>query len=682
MAGTFKFQPSFAAGVLGPGLFGRIDLAKYQVGLKTGRNVFIHTHGGFSNRGGTYFVAEVPTHAVRHRLIPFERDDSTTYALLFGAGTMRVIRQGAMLATAIATPYAEADLPGLNYVQSIDVMYLASRAYPPRKLLHLGPTSWSMAALAINPPLPAPGTPTITPAATGDGKTYRYRVSSVIGGVESLPSAAGAVANAQNLAEEGAQNTVTWTAPGGATPDEYRVYRERGGVWGYIGFTEGTTLTLLDDNIDPDTNKSIRQASSYFSGAGNYPGVVALAQQRLIWGASTNAPETLWASVIGDYENFTRSMVLTADDRFVIDISGEKLNRVNGIVGLQELMVFTGSGEYGVGSTNGTLSATDPRQQRYGAWGSSGVRPLLVGDSILYVDRSGRQVRDLRYTFETDGYSGNDLTIFVPHFFVGRKIVDWAYCHSPFGLVWVVLDNGTVLSLTYKREQEVWAWTEHDFGGAVESVCAVNEGVFDMLYLIVRRTIGGVTKRYVERMCTRQIADSVQDACFLDSAVRYTGAATDTITGLAHLDGMTVNALGDGDVFEGLTVSGGQLTLPRAVSSALVGLPFVAEAETLPLSVDLQGTGNSRGLPVKATDAFVQMEKTRGVQLWTTNASGGTEMVQTIGDLSASIPMKTGLERFHLSPDWNDQGTIRVVQRYPLPMTILGISPRWNIGRG
>lgn len=685
MAGSFKWQPSFAAGVLGPGLHGRVDIAKYQVGLKTGRNIFIHPHGGFSNRSGTRFISFAKAHGEIQRLIPFERDENTSYALIFNGSSMRVARNGELvlfggLAYEIPSPYPAASVPTINYVQSVDVMYLASTIHAPRKLTHTGPTSWAFSHLVTAPTTPTPGAPTVVSAATGDGKVYQYRVAAVIDGVEGMPSPVGQVTDAQDIRKEGAQNTITWTALA-SPPDEYRVYRLRGGIWGYIGFTNGTTTTLLDDNIDPDTNSTVRKPVTLFSGAGNFPGVVTLTQQRLIWGGSLNNPETIWGSVVGDYENYTRAEITKADDRFEIDISGEKLNRVTGLVGMQELVALTGSGEYGIGAANGVLSATEPRQVRYGSSGSSGVRPLLVGDSILYVDRSGRLVRDLRYSFESDGYAGNDLSVFINHFLNGFTLQDWAYCHSPYGIVWVVRSDGAVLSLTYKREQEVWAWCEHDFGGKVESVCSLHEGGYDALYLSVIRTLGGFQRRCVERLCNRIVIDSPMDGCFLDCAVSYNGPATNTITGLGHLDGERINVIADWDVFEGLLVEDGKVTLPVQFTQAHAGLPYVSEAETLPLYIELQGTGASRGLPVKATQVFAQLEKTRGIEIFTTEGDQGTEMIQTEFDLADRIPLFTGLWSFDLYADYNPQGTIRVVQRYPLPMTVLGLSPNWVIGR-
>lgn len=680
MAGAYIYQPSFGGGVLGPALQGRIDLQKFSVGLKTGKNVFIRPFGGFSNRAGTRYVGPVSNHAVRHRLIPFERDEDQTYALVFGEKNMRVVQDGTVLGApyTLTTPFTAADVQDLNYTQSIDVMFTAHASYAPRKLEHRGATDWAFADFDLTPEI---GSPTITTVTAGEGiRVYSYKVSAVVDGVEGIPSAAFTKTNARDLSLENSQNGIEWTAVAGA--DEFRVYRQRGGVFGYIGFVPGTQRVFYDDNIDPDTTSTPRQASGLFSGAGNYPSVVSIAQQRLIWGASTNEPETIWASIIGSYEDFTRGQVLAADDRFVMDISGEKLNRIKALVGLQELMVFTGSGEYGVGSTDGSLSAVAPRQQRYGASGTSGIRPLMVGDSILYVDKSGAQVRDLRYSYEVDGYSGNDLTVFVPNYFEGREVVDWCYCHSPHGIVWVVLDDGHLLSLTYKREQEVWAWTEHDLGGAVESVCSVVEGSEDALYLIVRRETPAGTRRYIERMAERNITSDVMDGCFLDCALSYGGVPTRILSGLDHLEGMNVSALADGDVFTGLTVVNGAVTLPVSVSRAHVGISYESVAETLPISIEMQGTGNTRGLLHKATEVFVQMEKTRGIELFSNSADRGTEQSSQSGDMADQLEMFTGISRFQLRPNWSADGTIRVVQRNPLPMAILALSPKWLAGRG
>lgn len=674
-----RFQPSFGSGVLGPSLWGRIDLSRYDVGLRKGVNVFVHAHGGVSNRPGLRFVCEVMDSAHRHRLVPFTRETDDTAVLIFGQNQMGIVKDGARVQAggvdySIATPWTAAQVQELDFVQSIDVMFLAQKDTAPRRLQRMGPTDWSISAVPINPATLVPEISSVTPRNTG-GETYRYRVTAVVDGVESFPSPAVSTTNAQPLIEAGAYNTISFGAVSGA--DEYRVYRMRNGIAGYIGFTEGTSFQ--DDNISPDASVTPPTRATLFGSAGNYPSVVSIYQQRLAFAASINRPETVWMSRIGDYYNFTRSQNFIASDRAEFDMSGEELNRIRGLLQLRELLVFTSSGEFSVTGPDGGFSATNPIVTQYGYVGSSTVKPIVADDTALFIDRSGRNVRDLRYAYESDGYSGNDLTIFASHFFEGRRIVSWAMAKNPYSLIWTVLDNGKLLALTYKREHQVWAWTEMEIDGVVESVACVTEGSADATYLIVRREVGGVQRRYVERFDDRTF-ETAADAFFLDCGISYLGEATTTIGGLEHLEGRAVMGLADGDVVGGLTVAGGTVTLPFPASKVHVGLAFISEMENLPPAIQFDDVGASRGRPHRVGMVRIQMQDTRGVKVVTPDGRSN-EIVQTGGNLTEEIPLWTGMHDLTVPAYWDKDGTVTLRQDYPLPMTILGLSVELSIGR-
>lgn len=672
-----RFQPSFAAGVLGPGLHGRIDTAKYDVGLKAGTNVFVHVHGGVSNRAGTEFIAEVWDHSKEYRLIPFARDEDDNYVMVMGDQEMRIIFEGAWVESAgspytPSTPFAHTDLQGLDWAQSVDVMYLTHLSYAPQVMSRSGLTSWTFANLSVDPTLTAPASVTATPNAAG-AETYKYVVSPVTDGVEGFPSAEATAASAQDLVVSGAFNTISWTG----SADEYNIYRERNGVFGYIGFTSDTSF--VDDNISADLTVTPVQAAGLFGSSGNYPSQVSLYQQRLVLASSTNDVETIWFSRAGDFTNFTRSRILRDDDRIELSLTGTQINRVKGMVPLRELLVFSATGEFSVTGPSGVMSAINPIQTQYGYAGSNGVRPLVVDDTALFVNRTGREVRDLRYAFEQDGYSGNDLTIFASHFFEGKQVKAWGFAQSPFSVVWTVLDDGTLLSLTYKREHQVWAWTEHDVGGDVEDVAVIREGSEDAVYLLIKRTINGATVRYVERIHQRRFAD-ISDAFFVDCGITYEGAATTTITGLSHLEGETVSVLADGSVIANRVVSSGQITIAIAASKVHVGLPYTAEIETLPPSIILQDLGAARGRPHTIPKVRVQLERSRGIEA--ADVDGDWEpLTRTGADLSEQFPEITGMVDIVVGGGWNTDGTVRIRQRYPLPMTVLGVSPEIVIGR-
>lgn len=674
-----RFQPSFASGVLGPGLWGRIDLSKYDSALRMARNCFVHAHGGISNRPGLRYVCEVMDSDRRHRLLSFVRETDDASLLILGQNSMGVVKDGARLQSGgadytIATPWSSAQAQTLDTVQSVDVIFAAHPEVAPRRILRAGPVSWSIATVPINPATPVPAIGSVTPRRSG-GETYRYRVTALIDGVESFASATASTSAAELLNVEGAWNDISFSAVAGAT--EYRVYRMRNGVPGYIGFTD--TTSFRDDNISADTTVTPPVTASLFNAAGKYPSVVSIYQQRLVFAASQRQPETIWTSRVGDYFNFTRSKNMTASDRAEFDLAGEQLNRIRGMLQLRELLVFTSSGEFSVTGPDGGFDATNPIVTQYGYVGSARIKPLVADDTALFVDRSGRGVRDLRYAYESDGYSGNDLTIFASHFFEGRRIVSWAMAKSPWSIIWVVLDDGKLLALTYKREHQVWAWTEMVIDGEVESVACVPENSDDATYVIVRRLIDGQYRRYVERFDDRDFS-TAEDAFFVDCGITYSGAPTSVVTGLGHLEGRSVTALADGNVIPDLVVTGGQVTLPRQASKVHVGLPYVAEFENLPPAIQFDDVGASRGRPHSVSSIRIQMEKTRGIKM---QASDGrvSELIQTRANLAAPIPLWTGMYELTAPPQWNKDGTVKIRQEYPLPMTVLGLSVELSIGR-
>jgi len=87
-------QPSFASGEIAPRLYGRVDISKYAIALRTAKNAIVYPSGGIANRPGTKFVGPAKAHSTNVRLIPFEASSSDTYALEFSNLAMRPIRNG------------------------------------------------------------------------------------------------------------------------------------------------------------------------------------------------------------------------------------------------------------------------------------------------------------------------------------------------------------------------------------------------------------------------------------------------------------------------------------------------------------------------------------------------------------------------------------------------------------
>jgi hypothetical protein len=680
-------QRSFSGGELAPSLHARSDLAKYQSGAKTLRNMMVHAHGGASNRPGTKFVAEVKSSTERVRLIPFQFSVSQTYVLEFGNLYMRVYTGGAQVLLLgvpyeIATPYTTADLPTLKYVQSADVMTIAHPSYAPRNLSRTAHTSWTLATITLAPALAAPAGPAATPTnGTGVVPTHTdsYMITAVAAETleESLPSVAATCLNYPLNPATGTFNTVTWSAVTGAT--KYNIYKQSNGsgIHGYVG--SATALTFTDSNLAPDDSDTPPGARDPFTGT-NYPGVVTYHQQRRVFGGSTTAPQTVWMSQSGNYSNFNVSSPSRDDDAVTFTLASPQVNEIRHFVALADLLVLTSGGEFKVtgGGENDAITPSAVVVRPQGYRGCSHVPPLIIGETALFVQQKGSIVRDIGYSLDTDGYTGNDLSVLSNHLFEGLTLDEWAYAQAPHSIVWAVRSDGVLLSLTYMREHQVWAWCQHDTEGLYESVCSVSEGTEDAVYVAVNRTIGGVTRRYVERFQSR-IVNDVRDAFFVDCGLSYDGGyAVTSISGLDHLEGETVAILADGSVSASQAVYLGAITLPAAASVVHVGLPYSSEIKTL--DFDLQQARAPANARRRVTEVVVKVERSRG--LWVgPNADNVIEVkqrdVEPYGD---PIELFTADIKIAIPPSWGRSGSIVLQQLDPLPLTILAVLPEVDIG--
>lgn len=340
--------------------------------------------------------------------------------------------------------------------------------------------------------------------------------------------------------------------------DEYNIYKESSGsvttssgVYGFLGIAK--TNTFRDIGADPDEADNPPVENNPFDGSGNYPASVSFIQQRRAFANTTSKPERVWLSRTGNFDNFTTRSPIQDDDSTNFVLAGRKVNSVRHMIDLGELVIFTQGGEWALqGDGSGTLTATDLNPRQYGYNGSSErVPPLVVGGNALYLQARGSVVRDLSFDESSQNYRGQDLTIFSAHLFDGFTIIDWAYQQVPHSVVWAVRSDGVLLGLTYVREHQMWAWHRHDFdGGTVERIASVADGDEDSIYLVIKRTIDGGVKRYIEKMTTRQITEAtVKEGIFMDSASTYdgrnTGSTTMTLTtsgGWTYTDTLTLTA--------------------------------------------------------------------------------------------------------------------------------------------
>ena len=622
MPTTRLFLKSFSSGEIAPEMFGRIDDSKYQQGAATMRNFIAKPQGPAQNRSGFAFVQEVKDSLKKVKLLSFRFNVDQTMVIEMGNQYFRFHTQGQTLkypttggtvpawssstsysigqivqhnnvnyyalfestninpATSpyannfwyvlptnpniyeIPSPYLEAELFDIQYVQSGDVLTIVHPNHAPREIRRILDSNNNVAFILQTISFASPiATPTgvsasryIPSSSSTNNDTYeahKYVVTAVAsdGIRESEPSSSGGNVN-NNIFVTGAKNTITWNDVPGAS--RYRVYKEQGGLFGFIGEiahdndNNPSTYSIVDNNIAPDFSVTPPIYDTVFSGTDNFPAAVSYYEQRRIFAGTNNEPQTIFMTRSSTESDMSFKLPIRDDDRIKFKVAAREANRIKHIVPLTQLLFMTEAAEWRVTSVNSdaiTPTSVSVKPQSY--IGSNTTQPVIVNNSMVYVAARGGHVRELGYNWQANGFITGDLSIRAAHLFDDNDIVDMALAKSPTPIVWMVNTTGKLLGLTYVPEQAVGAWHQHDTDGEFESVATVAEGLVDAVYCVVKRTINGNTKRYIERMGTRNF-EKQRDNFFVDSGSTYDGTNTTptkkvTISGSSYAAGATVN---------------------------------------------------------------------------------------------------------------------------------------------
>lgn len=513
------------------------------------------------------------------------------------------------------------------------------------------------------------------------GTIYRYKISTLHIDTleESLPSEAIEIESDASLTDI----NVIW--PAVADAGFYNIYREVPGGYAYVGTSTNTIFT--DINIEPDSSITPKTSRNPFDSADNYPAVVSFVEQRLALANTNNDPQLIEMSATGSYSNFTRSYPADSDDSLRFRLRTRSLNDVRALVPGRALTMFTAAAEWIVtGNDNeGVLTPTSivPRPESY--WGAYDIEPLTVGEYAFFAEPSGNVIRSFLLTLNPNATeSTRDLTILVRHLFEDRFITSWCYAQAPDRMIWVTLDDGSLLSMCFMAEHDIWGWTTHTLGGdgvRVYQVATVREGDRDAVYAVIGRTLGGEEVVMTERLDER-VDDPIEDAYYLDSGLTYVGTSTSQISGLFHLRGQTVAALVDGNVVEDLTVGdNGAVSFGDIEGEVIhVGLPYETIIETLDVDFEAEALGSMQGRFKAVSEVAVNVKRTRGISAGIDDATLDEIKEWNASYVGGTIPLFTGTRNISVSGDWVRNASVVLKQTYPLPMTLLGVAPEWEIG--
>jgi hypothetical protein len=381
-----------------------------------------------------------------------------------------------------------------------------------------------------------------------------------------------------------------------------------------IARTSTTVVTIkLNGHALPDLSPTINWRMGAWSDETGWPGSIGFYNGRLCFARTANQPQTVWMSVVDDFTNFAVSDPLQDDDAITATVASDSLNEIKWVAEGTELFLGTTASIRTIGPTTSTaaFSPTNIQQKREANYGASDVAPVRVGNNAIYAGYYRKDVREIAYSFDVNGYISNNLSLLSEHI-PAPGIKQMAYAQDPDAIVWACDDNGVLFGMTYERDQEVIAFHTHPLGGTsavVESVATIPGTGSDEVWVLVRRTINGSTKRYVERLSSGMTDYEVlSDATFLDSHLNYSGASATVITGLSHLDGASVYAWTSAGAQGPYTVASGQITLGSAVTWACVGLQYTSAMETLSPEAAARG-GTAQTRLGRITEVFLRLDR-------------------------------------------------------------------------
>lgn len=745
-------QRSFGGGELAPTQHAHADQLKYETGLRRCRNFFVLRAGGVANRPGLRFIGACKTTAAGVRLLRYTSEVAGESILIeAGNGYLRFFKNGAPVTiaapsawSAIVT-YVPGDLVvqgGVNYwavigslnqvppnatfwyaltgstleishpfgvdpfywSQSGRTLTLTHEAHAPVELTYVSLTRWQLVPVTTAPIIPVPTGLVLVPGGAGT-RRYAYVVTAGLAETYEESNPSGQVINLTcAVPTPDAPHVLTWTPVAGAA--EYYVYSDPyfNGTYGFLGTATGAA-TFKDVGFVPDFTVTPPIPRPLFASVNNYPKVSATHKQRRFFAFTNTMPDGIWASRVGFPSNYGISSPLQADDALTFRIAGGNHHPVRHLVGLKSLVVLTDAGEWSVhGSSDGVLApnSINPDQETYTGV-SLVVPPVVVGNSIIYVQARGAIVRDLRFDNQVDGLGGRDLTVFSSHLVDDFTIVDMDYAQAPHSIIWCVRSDGTLLGMTYLRvgagqygqaptgETEVWGWHRHDTSaaGKFEQVCVVPETGEDAVYVIVKRTIGGGTVRYIERFARRTLASMLNsDVFFVDAGLSYSGAPVTNIAGLDHLNGQVVAVVGDGVVLyngdpagalaANFTVTGGTLPVALTVACSDIHAGLAIQYPEIEL-LDLDAPQTDVRDKQKRVNAVNVLVDTSSRSFWAgPDTAHLRQYVPPTYDPAAAT--YTGQVELALTSAFNRYGRVFFRQTDPLPLTILAVIPHGELG--
>ena len=343
-----------------------------------------------------------------------------------------------------------------------------------------------------------------------------------------------------------------------------------------------------------------------------YPKLCTFYQDRFVVAATDSKPNFIWFSRTGDYPNFGVEKVegtITDDSAITLPVINRKMCEIRHLVPANDLIILTSGNEWIVRGDK-TITPTNCNLKTQTQRGALSCEPQFIGNRCVFVQERGGTVRDMGYSYESDNYTGQDLTLFVKTLVKGHVAITSAYAQDPDSIIYYVRDDGQLNCLTYIPEQKVYGWSHFVTNGKYRYVESVAEGEQDTIYFVVDRVINNKSVKCIERSIPLYTEDNSD--VFLDCYVKVANSIKTDYINAPHLVGQMVDIVIDGQQMPSRVVPPtGVIKLDGKANVITVGLPYTTKIK-IP-SVEQQiNDGTLQGRVATVSRVVLRMYKSFG----------------------------------------------------------------------
>ena len=392
-----------------------------------------------------------------------------------------------------------------------------------------------------------------------------------------------------------------------------------------------------------------------WSNAKGWPKSATFFQGRLWFGGSLSRPQTLWGSKTNDFFNFDVGTSLD-DEGIDVTLDTDQVNAITAVYSGRHLQIFTTGGEFSMQDSPITPSKSAVRRETL--FGSGAVPPKNIDGAVIFVDRTGKSVREFLFSYNEDSYTAGTVSLLASHLLNAPIDMDVlkGTANDDANYVYFVNGDGTVGVYNTLRSQEVSGWTKWTTSGEIESVAVV----VDDVYFVVKRTINGSVVRFLEQLDSSTYTDANKTVVL--------GSPGTAVTGLAHLNGQESRVRADGEVRANATPGSGSITLAETATNVEVGLDYTTTVTTMPINMDFQD-GPTLTRKKRIVKVVPNVYESLGISI-----NGDRFIDRNFGlSLDSAPTAYTGLKEMYLL-GWTELAQVTITQTDPTPMTVLGLA--------